>query len=83
MIIWAHELRRPDTRHKASGRKPLPDDLPREVIEQNLPEADKVCDCGQPKARIGAETSERLEFIPAKLYVEHHVRHLYACPCCE
>jgi transposase len=71
------------TRQKASGRKPLPDDLPREVIEHDLPDADKVCDCGQAKARIGAETSERLEFIPAKLYVEQHVRHQYACPCCE
>ncbi|MCH8553508.1 MAG: IS66 family transposase [Natronospirillum sp.] len=73
------------TRNKQSkaGRKPLPDHLPREVIEHDLPEADKVCDCGEAKQRIGGETSERLEFIPAKLYVEQHIRHQYACPCCE
>lgn len=66
-----------------AGRKPLPEHLPREVIEHDLPEADKVCACGEAKTRIGAETSERLEYIPAKLYVEQHVRHQYACPCCE
>nr|BDD47164.1 transposase [Saccharospirillaceae bacterium] len=72
------------TRKKQSaGRKPLPDNLEREVIEHDLPEADKVCSCGEAKQLIGAETSERLEFIPAKLYVQQHVRHQYACPCCE
>lgn len=70
-------------RRKASGRKSLPENLHREVIEHDIPEADKVCSCGHTKTRIGSETSERLEFIPAKLYVEQHVRHQYACPCCE
>ena len=73
------------TRQKQNqaGRKPLPEHLPREVIEHDIPESDKVCPCGETKQRIGGETSERLEFIPAKLYVEQHVRHQYACPCCE
>lgn len=71
------------TKQNPAGRKPLPEHLPREVIEHDIPEADKVCACGETKQRIDAETSERLEFIPAKLYVERHVRHQYACPCCE
>lgn len=72
------------TRKKSKpGRKPIPDHLPREVIEHDLAEADKICGCGEGKTRIGAETSERLEYIPARLYVEQHVRHQYACRCCE
>ena len=72
------------TRRKAKpGRKPIPDHLPRDVIEHDLPEADKVCTCGESKTRIGAETSERLEYVPARLYVEQHVRHQYACRRCE
>lgn len=71
------------TRRKSGGRKPLPAELPRQDIEHDIPEADKTCACGCQKQRIGAETSERLEFIPAKLFVERHIRHKYACPDCE
>lgn len=71
------------TKQNKAGRKPLPEHLPREVVEHDIPEADKVCVCGEAKQRIGAETSERLDYTPAKLYVEQHVRHQYACPCCE
>jgi transposase len=71
------------TRRKTSGRKALPESLPREEIEHDIAEADKVCDCGCQKNRIGADTSERLEYIPARLYVERHIRYKYACPQCE
>lgn len=71
------------TRRKTVGRKALPDSLPREEIEHDIAEAEKVCGCGCQKNRIGADTSERLEYIPAKLYVERHIRHKYACPQCE
>lgn len=70
-------------RRKSSGRQKLPEHLPRKTIEHDVPESDKVCACGCQKQRIGAEVSENLEYIPAKLYVEHHVRHQYACPQCE
>ena len=72
------------TRKKpVKGRRPLPEDLPREVIEHDLTEAEKQCDCGCQKDRIGESVSERLEYIPAKLYVERHVRYKYACRACE
>lgn len=70
-------------RRKSSGRQKLPEHLPRKTIEHDIPEADKVCACGCQKQRIGAEVSENLEYIPAKILVEHHVRHQYACPQCE
>ncbi|KTD67550.1 Transposase C of IS166 homeodomain protein [Legionella santicrucis] len=42
------------TRNKPK-RRPLPDDLPREVIEHDIPEHDKHCACGCLKQRIGEE----------------------------
>ena len=43
-------------------RMPLPQDLPRDTIEYDLDESEKICDCcGEPLQRIGAETSEQLD----------------------
>lgn len=70
-------------RRKSRGRKALPDSLPRVEIELDIPESDKVCECGCQKNRIGSDSSERLEIVPAKLFVERHIRYKYACPKCE
>jgi len=65
-------------------RKPLPADLPRERVEYELDEADKVCGgCGEALDRIGEETSEQLDYIPATLRVIEHVRFKYACKHCQ
>ena len=64
-------------------RRTLPDDLPRDVIEHDIPEEDKHCACGCMKQRIGEEVSEQLEFIPAQLKVIAHVRFKYACNKCD
>ncbi|MFA9462576.1 IS66 family transposase [Thiohalorhabdus methylotrophus] len=66
------------------GRKPLPDNLPREEIVHDLPDEDKVCaEDGAALERIGEEVAEQLDVIPAKVQVLRHVRPKYACPCCE
>jgi transposase len=68
---------------KGHGRRPLPGDLRRERVEHDVPEADKVCPCCQtPRVKIGEETSEQLDYQPAKLFVWEHVRLKYACPNC-
>jgi hypothetical protein len=36
----------PEHKRKKPGRRPLPADLPRIVIEHDLPEDQKVCPCG-------------------------------------
>ena len=65
-------------------RKKLPEDLPRDTIEYDLDETEKVCDCcGEPLERIGAETSEQLDYLPSSLRVIEHVRFKYACKHCE
>lgn len=71
------------TRKKASGRKPLPEDLPRVRIEHELPESEQSCTCGCMLSVIGEETSEQLDIIPAKVQVLVHVRKKYACRQCE
>ena len=59
---------------KKPKRKPLPKDLLRDRIEYDLDESEKICSCcGDPLQRIGAETSEQLDFVPASLRVIEHV----------
>ena len=68
---------------KKLGRKPLPAELPRLRIEHDLPEAEKVCDCGCQLTLIGEESSEQLDIIPAQVQVLVHVRKKYGCKVCE
>ena len=67
-----------------NGRKPLPVELPREVIEIELQEEQKTCPvCDTPKERIGEEVTEKLEYVPASFFVKRYIRHKYACKACE
>lgn len=69
---------------KRAKRKPLPKDLPREVITHDISEADKQCDCcGHQLALMGQDSSEKLKFIPAQISVIEHVRLKYSCKHCE
>lgn len=68
---------------KKGGKKKFPDSFPREEIEHDISEEEKICECGQKKVRIGSEISEKLDIIPAKIRVEKHVRYKYACKYCE
>jgi transposase len=70
-------------RKKTVSRRPLPKDLPREVIEHDIPAEEKTCDCGSPLSRIGQEITEQLKYIPPKLWVLQHIRHKYACKPCQ
>jgi transposase len=71
------------TRNKPK-RKPLPKDLPRETVIHDIPEANKVCDCcGGQLHKMGEDTREQLEFIPASIKVIEHIRPKYSCRHCE
>lgn len=62
----------------------LPEDIPVEIIEHELPEAECFCpDCGGELHTMGRETREELKIIPAKAVIVRHVRHIYACRNCE
>ena len=62
--------------------KPLPEDLPRERVEHEPDEKTCPC-CGDEKAKIGEETTEVLEFIPAQFKVIEHVKIKRACSKCK
>jgi len=63
------------------GRAPLPEHLPREVIELDLDAAHRDCaTCGKEMRRIGEDVTERASIVPAKLFVKRYVRPKYACP---
>lgn len=74
--IAAHKRRK-------RGRKLLSDSLPREERIIDIPKEDKLCECGSQKVVIGRETSEHLEYIPAKCKVIVNIRPKYACRNCE
>jgi len=63
------------------GRKPLPRQLERRRVEHDLGPEERICpECRGALRPIGEEVSERLEFVPAQLYVIEDVRRKYACP---
>jgi len=76
VVIEAHA-------RKKRGRKPLPQDLPREEIIYDIPEEDKQCACGAQLVRIGEEVCEKLDYIPAKIRVIRNVRPKYTCKSCQ
>jgi len=65
------------------GRKPLPEDLRRVEVLHDIPEEEKICGCGERLKRIGADTCEKIEIIPAQVRVLRHIRPKYACKACE
>jgi transposase len=70
--------------HKRNGRRKLSADLPRIRVEHDVPEPEKACpECGEVRTCIGEETSEQLDYEPAKVHVIQHARLKYACRSCE
>jgi len=57
--------------------------LPVERIEHELPWSERVCpDCGEVMDDIGVHVRRELKLQPAKIVVEEHATHTYACgPC--
>jgi len=69
-------------RRSRPARKPLPEDLPREVVT-HLPAHNCCPDCGGALRQFGEDVSEQLERIPASFKVIRHVRPKFACAGCE
>lgn len=69
--------------HIRARSKPraLPPNLPRVEVVHDLPEADKICPCGEPLSHIGDEVLEQLALIPQQYYVLRHLKRKYACTC--
>lgn len=70
--VAAHTKRR-------GHRRPLPKDLPREIVVVELPEGERVDANGVALKVVGKEISEKLTYEPAKAYVTefHRLRYGY------
>ncbi|MTI12844.1 IS66 family transposase, partial [Sansalvadorimonas verongulae] len=76
--VPAHERKKP-------VRKPLPEDLPRDVVVLDIADAEKTCTCcGKPLKAFGHESSCKLDIVPAQVKVIEFQRKKYACEdeCC-
>ena len=72
---------RDKARRRPTGRQALPAELPRHVLTEDLPEAQRHCSrCGEEKRVIGEEVSEKLEYVPASFHVIQTRRVKRACP---
>ncbi|MER8779655.1 IS66 family transposase zinc-finger binding domain-containing protein, partial [Mesorhizobium sp. M0977] len=68
---------------KKRGRKALPENLPRERVEYDLPDDQKACPCCRHQMhRMGEAVTEQLH-IEVKAKVLQNVRFKYACRHCE
>jgi transposase len=65
------------------GRKPLPEELPRKKTIHDIAEEMKTCSCGCKMVSIGEEISEKLNIIPAQIFVEQHIYPKYICASCS
>jgi transposase len=63
-------------------RRPLPDHLPRKV-QTHFPSEKSCPDCGGTLKKLGEDTSEVLEYIPASFVVIRHVRPKMCCSKCD
>lgn len=68
-------------RRRKHGRRVIPDGLPTEVIQHELPEDERICPVdGQVMQPIRWEESKQLDYVPARIKVILHRRAVYACP---
>ena len=62
----------------------LPENLPVEVVEHDLPVSEQVCpECSGDLHVMGCEKRRELKIIPAQAMIVEHVRKIYACRDCE
>lgn len=71
------------TTAKKRGRRPLPENLPRERVEYDLADDQKACPCCRHQMhRMGETVTEQLH-IEVKAKVLQNVRYKYACRNCD
>jgi len=71
-------------KHRRLVNDNLPKDIPVEIIEHTLPEAEQICsECGGALHVMGQESRRELVIIPAQVKVEEHICKVYSCRNCE
>lgn len=77
--VAGHTRRAP--KNKGKDTITIPENLPVERIELDLPEEDKMCaKTGKPLVKIGEEISRKLAHTPGSFFIKEYVRPIYAMP---
>ena len=71
------------TTSKTVGRKLFDESLPREIVDYDLEESEKICACGSSLHCIGEDVTERLKIHPERVVVLQERRKKYVCRSCE
>jgi transposase len=80
-VVDVPKRQRPETR-RSTGRKSLPEYLPREdVVHQ--PDAQCCPQCGGALNNLGEDIAEQLDYVPGHWRVVRHRRPKLACTCCD
>jgi transposase len=80
----AESCERAPLRRRHPGRRRLPAELPRERIELVPPASARHCNtCDRAKVRIGADSTEELDYVPASFVIREYVRPKYVCASCQ
>jgi transposase len=70
-----------DKQQLKPARRPLPSHLPRERVVHSAPSS--CPGCGGSLRKLGEDTTETLELVPAQWKVIQHVREKFSCRRCE
>jgi transposase len=77
--ISSHTRRTPE--NKGKDKITIPEDLPVERIDLDIPEEEKTCsETGLSLVKIGEEISRKLAHVPESFYVKEYIRPIYAMP---
>lgn len=78
--VGAHTKRK---KKRNQGRTAIDESIPREIVEQDIPEDEKTCACGAEMTCIGYDSNTRVKIIPAKVSAVEERKMKYACRSCE
>jgi transposase len=71
-------------KRKRSAKERLPENIPVEVVEHELPADEQFCaECGGGLHVMGRDSRRELVIIPAQVKIREHVSKVYACRICE
>jgi transposase len=78
------EIKRHFRKRKRLANDRLPDDIPVEIVEHDLPAEERICpECGESLHVMGREKRRELVIVPAQVKIREHIRKVYACRHCE
>lgn len=79
----AETVQVPGHARRKPGPKPIPEDLPREIIEHHVPDDQCACpNCSKPRPFVNWLQKEQIRIIPARIVVVRHMIAVHACPEC-